>query len=334
MQIHTGEFEYISSDGTVLHTAGSWAVGWANSLLRVCVPLFVMITGFFLFPIGDERKFFRKRFTRVFVPFVIWCAVYAFYYYAQGTITLQTALRNIAKIPINYGTEVGHLWFVYMLMAIYLIAPVFSPWIVSASRRSMELFLTLWGVTLTLPYIHLFFAEVWGECYWNATPTFYYFSGFIGYAVLAAYIKRFWMMPSSRIDWLAIGMIVLGYSATAGGFLYRLRYEHEVKSLELTWNFTTLNVAIMAAGLFLLFRNIHASHSNSLPWRLIDDLSRMSYGMYLAHIIVLNAVHARLAPVIGNAFLRIPTIALTTFVITYLAVKLISLLPRSKYLIG
>jgi len=49
-------------------------VGWTNPLLRVCVPLFVMITGFFLFPIEDERKFFRKRFTRVVIPFVIWCA--------------------------------------------------------------------------------------------------------------------------------------------------------------------------------------------------------------------------------------------------------------------
>ena len=39
MQIHTGEFEYISPDGTVLHTAGSWAVGWTNSLLRVCAAV-------------------------------------------------------------------------------------------------------------------------------------------------------------------------------------------------------------------------------------------------------------------------------------------------------
>jgi surface polysaccharide O-acyltransferase-like enzyme len=60
------------------------------------------------------------------IPFVIWCSVYAFYYYEQGTISLHTALINIAKIPVNYGTDVGHLWFVYMLMAIYLIAPVFS----------------------------------------------------------------------------------------------------------------------------------------------------------------------------------------------------------------
>lgn len=31
-----------------------------------------------------------------------------------GAISLQTALLNIARIPVNYGTEVGHLWFVYM----------------------------------------------------------------------------------------------------------------------------------------------------------------------------------------------------------------------------
>jgi surface polysaccharide O-acyltransferase-like enzyme len=129
-------------------------------------------------------------------------------------------------------------------------------------------------------------------------------------------------------------MIVVGYSATAGGFLYRLRYEHQVKSLELTWNFTILNVAIMTAGLFLLFRNIHANRGNSLLWRWIDDLSRMSYAMYLAHIIVLNAIHSRMAPIIGNAFVRIPAIAFTTFLITYLGVKLLSLLPGSKYLVG
>src|SRR6202000_3105883 len=180
-------------------------------------------------------------------------------------------------------------------------------------------FLARWGVTLTLPFIHLFFAGVWGECYWNATPTLYYFSGFIGYAVLAAYIKRFWMAPSLRLDWFAIGSIVFGYSAPAGGFLYRLRYEHAVKNLELTWNFTTLNVAIMTAGIFLLFRNLRAERGNSLLWRVSGGLSRLSYGMYLAHIIVLNAIHSLVAPLIENPFLRIPAIAFTTFVITYLA---------------
>jgi surface polysaccharide O-acyltransferase-like enzyme len=281
-----------------------------------------------------SAKFYKKRFTRVVIPFVVWCVVYAFYFYAQGTNSLRATLINISHIPLNYGTEVGHLWFVYMLMAIYLIAPVLSPWIVSASRKSMELFLLLWGMTLLLPYIHLFAPEVWGEGYWTETPTLYYFSRFIGYVVLAVYIKRFLMTPSLRADCIAIGLVVSGYAFTLAGFLLRLRYEQEVKNLELTWNFTTLNVAIMTAGLFLLFRNLHGNRGDSLLWRSIDDVSRMSFGMYLAHIIVLNAVHAHLAPMLGNAFLRIPAIALTTFVITYLGVKLLSFLPGSKYLIG
>jgi surface polysaccharide O-acyltransferase-like enzyme len=145
MQIHTGEFEYIGSNG-VIHSDGAWAVGWINSLFRSCVPLFVMISGFFLFSVGDERVFFRKRFTRVLTPFIVWCIVYAFYYYAQGQASLATTFVNIAKIPVNYGTDVGHLWFVYMLMGIYLMAPVLSPWVVSACRGSMQLFLVLWAV--------------------------------------------------------------------------------------------------------------------------------------------------------------------------------------------
>jgi hypothetical protein len=79
--------------------------------------------------------------------------------------------------------------------------------------------------------------------------------------------------------------------------------------------------------LFLSFRNIHANRSKKLVWRWIDDLSRMSYGMYLAHILLLNAVHSIVAQLVDNAFLRMPTIAFTRFVITYLAVKLSSLLP-------
>jgi peptidoglycan/LPS O-acetylase OafA/YrhL len=60
----------------------------------------------------------------------------------------------------------------------------------------------------------------------------------------------------------------------------------------------------------------------------------MSYGMYLAHIILLNAVHSIVAQLDHNAFQRMPTIAFTTFVVTYLAVKLVSPLPGSRYVVG
>lgn len=334
IQIHTGEFYYIGSGGTVLNTPSAYWVGWLNSLFRVSVPLFVMLSGFFLFPVNDEKKFFRKRFSRVLVPFVVWCALYAFYFYFRGSVTLTGALIDILKIPINFGTEIGHLWFVYMLLGIYLFAPVISPWVQSASRRSMEVFLSLWGLTLTAPYIHLYFPEIWGEAYWNRTPMLYYFSGFIGYAVMAAYIKRFLMRRAAMHSIVGVALIVVGYAITASGFLQRLPVEHSVSSLELTWGFETINVAMMTVGVFLLFKNIQAANGASAFWKLVRDISPRTYGMYLAHIMVLNAAYGLLDQHLGSAAIKLPAIALVSFAGTYMLVRALSFFPRSKWILG
>jgi surface polysaccharide O-acyltransferase-like enzyme len=119
-----------------------------------------MIPGIFLFPINDVPAFFKKRFSRIGIPFVLWCIFYVLYFYLRGYADLTTTLINIANIPINYGAHIGHLWFVYMLLGIYLFAPIISPWIQTASRKSMELYLVLWAVSLTIPYLHLIIPEI------------------------------------------------------------------------------------------------------------------------------------------------------------------------------
>ena len=48
-----------------------------GSVLRPCVPLFVMITGALLLPVrGDASTFYKKRIPRVFYPFLIWSVLY------------------------------------------------------------------------------------------------------------------------------------------------------------------------------------------------------------------------------------------------------------------
>ena len=158
-----------------------------NSVCRSAVPLFVMLTGYFLLPVKDEpAQFFRKRFTRVVIPFIFWCIAYSCYQFFRGQADFATACMNILKIPVNFGTQVGHLWYVYMLMGLYLFAPIISPWLKTASRKSIELYLGIWAFTLCVPYIHLVFPDILGECFWNGTPMLYYFSGLLGYMVLSA----------------------------------------------------------------------------------------------------------------------------------------------------
>ena len=217
LQVHAGEFYYIA-DGGLVAAGGEpvWAC-WLNSLCRTAVPLFVMLSGFFLLPVRERtRDFFARRFVRVVVPFLVWCVLYAIYQFLAGRTDAAGALLGVCRIPVNFGVEIGHLWFVYMLLGLYLFAPVVSPWIETASRRAMEGYLALWAFTLCIPYVHLVFPELLGECFWNDTPMLYYFSGFLGYMVLAAYLRRYHAAPRAWHKWGVALLVVAGISRRHG----------------------------------------------------------------------------------------------------------------------
>ncbi|MCP9612461.1 acyltransferase [Coprobacter tertius] len=335
IQVHAGEFYYIGNGGMILEGCGPLWVDIYNSLCRTAVPLFVMLSGYFLLPVKEPMKdFFRRRTVRVVVPFIIWCALYAIYQYFRGQADLATTGLNILKIGINFGVEIGHLWYIYMLIGLYLFAPIISPWIANASRKSMQFYLCIWALSLFVPYIHLIFPEFLGECFWNHTPLLYYFSGFLGYMILAVYIKKY---MSQRKKWhlpVSLLCIIAGYLVTAGGYATRLKTVILVPDLELTWGFETINVALMSFGLFLLIKDIRFKNPFSAPVKIITDISKLSYGIYLIHIMVLNFYFEIFNPVWDSVGLKLPCIAISTFITSYLLIKLLSLFPRSKYIIG
>ena len=85
-----------------------------------------------------------------------------------------------------------------MLVGLYFIIPIFHAWLERATRKDIKLFLSLWGISLFLPYIKMAAPalgyignrgnmDILGVCDWNAFGSFYYVSGFIGYLILAHY---------------------------------------------------------------------------------------------------------------------------------------------------
>lgn len=227
---HVTECYYIQPDFTINNSPDITMIGWINSLTPIEVPLFVMISGYFLLPMkSDLTQFFRKRALRVVYPFVIWCIVYAIYYYFKRNDTIQDVINNILHIPVNFGTEVGHLWFIYMILGLYILTPVISPWLEQCSKKQLQGYLCLWGFTNCIPYIHLVFPAILGECFWNPSPMLYYFTGFAGYYILGFYIRRYNSL-SSRTSLI---LIVTGYLFTAFFYQYRINVATSVSELEL-----------------------------------------------------------------------------------------------------
>lgn len=328
---HASEFFYIGEGGSVLRDANVYVIAWLNSFSTSAVPMFVLISGYFLLPVQEPTfQFLRKRASRVLYPFVFWCVAYAIYNVFMKSDSIATAFLNIAKIPVNYGTELGHLWFVYMLLGLYLLAPVISPWLEKCSKRELQVYLGLWVITTFLTYIHKIQPEIWGESYWNNIPLLYYFTGFVGLFVLGHYLRRYGAPPMI----FGIVFVVVGYFITARVFESRISFAPTIADLELSWRYGSVNVAMLTLGIFTIISRLKLNFAQTRIGKTLTDISVVSYAMYLSHIMLMIPLFALITKLTTNVLIVVPTLAITTFACSYILVKVLKFLPKSKIWLG
>ncbi|MCQ2179734.1 MAG: acyltransferase [Bacteroidales bacterium] len=318
-----------------------WVAFYDGFIARTCVPLFMVLSAFLLVPMkpGDTMLgFYRRRFLRILPPVACFMLIYCFLPLAWGGMTWEQSLADLKLIPWNFPSMAGHLWFIYPLISLYLIIPVVSPWLEKAGAREELVFLGIFFVSTFLPFIHRFITpEVWGECFWNGFTMLWYCSGYLGYLVLAHYIRfhldwdRGWRLRVGAICFLA-GAAFTGwsfwYKGTPGTLI-------ETPALEWAWEFCTPNVLVATFGMFLMF----SAMRRTLVPSCIVSLSRMSFGMYLMHLLYLAPI-AKL--VIGGdvanpllpVWAAIPVIAVATFICCAVTTKILSYIPGSKWVIG
>ena len=328
MQTHAGEIYYIEDNGDLIRNEKNIWPGIFNSLARVCVPLFVMISGYLLLPMKtDYSTFLKKRFTRVSFPFIAFCIFYDIYYYIRGVIDVKTMLINIPKIFINYGSELGHLWFMYMIMGVYLLIPIFSPWIKSAKKEHFYFYFVIWLISSFSCYIHLAFPQIWGEVYWNNNTVVQGFIGDFGYAVLGAFIKLH--LKEKNLYILGIILYLIGSGFTMFGFLYKREEATTCEEIEVTWKFDSINVVIATFGVFLLLRKVECKNEKVV--KIFNDIALKSYRMYLIHIFFLQFFKYVFDAPNQFPLWCIFVIAILTFITSYLVIKALSYIPYSQY---
>ena len=309
MVVHATEPFYLGGDGSLIltQTDAFWA-SFFDSFVRACVPLFIIASSYLQFPLHySSEEFFRRRAVRILVPFVLWTVVYA--------LVWGSPVQNFKDLLLNFNYAAGHLWFVYMLVGVYLLMPLLSPWAERVGRTELRIYLGLWLFTTVIPLLRdwVFGAPpvvygvsglprqalfpLWGEASWNAYGVFYYLSGFVGYLLLGLYVRKFlgtWSWRKTLA--VALPCFAAGFALSFGGFLRRVWLssggEFPVGGLvekavwwETTWCNDTLGVALMAIAWVLLFRKIQAS--GGFYRRVTLPLSRAGYGMYLSHLLVL-----------------------------------------------
>ena len=327
-----------------------------GSVLRPCVPLFVMITGALLLPVrGDASTFYKKRIPRVFYPFLIWSVLYNLFPWITGLLGLNpqiildffpyageevmqqsfsVSLEYILMIPFNFSILAVHMWYIYLLIGLYLYLPVFSAWVEKASERAKLMFLLAWGVTLLLPYYYQFVSNyLWGTCSWNSFGMLYAFAGFNGYLLLGHYLKNLeWSLKKT----LAIGipMFAAGYAVTFLGFRHITalpKYTDEM--LELFFTYCSLNVVMMTIPVFMLAKKVKVNSERMK--KALANLTVCGFGIYMIHYFFTGPSVVLMRAIDMPIGLQIPVAAILAFAVSWGLVWLIYRAGKvAKYIVG
>lgn len=367
MLTHSTEPFYLGGEGSLIltHSDAVWA-SIMDVLSRAAVVLFVMASSYLQFPLHySTKEFFRKRAWRILPPFLVWTLVYA--------LVWGEPVQNFKDLLWNFNYAAGHLWFVYMLIGLYLLMPLLSPWAEKVSKKELQVYLGIWLFTTLLPLIRDWLGgaapviygpsgipnpakyPLWGEASWNTYGLFYYISGMVGYLLLGLYFRRFvGELSGKKTLAIALPLFSCGFAISVFGFLRRVGVDsHGVFPVEgpvglaaiweTTWLNDSIGVALMAIGWILLLRKVQAD--GTFYRRVVLPVSQASYGMYLSHLLVLVTVSAWIRNAFGlgeNGILGIwttPVQILLTALITYGIVALccvcIQKIPKlGKIIIG
>ena len=367
MMTHSCEPFYLGGEGSLILT--KWDAIWVsilNVLPRASVALFVVASSYLQFPLHySTGEFFRRRAVRILIPFFIWSVAYA--------LAWGEPVQNFKDLLLNFNYAAGHLWFVYMLVGLYLLMPLLSPWAEKVGKRELQLYLAIWLFTTVIPLIRQWVGgsapviygpsgipnaakyPLWGEASWNSYGVFYYFSGFVGYMLLGLYFRKF----VGELSWkktLAVSLPVFlaGFAICSCGFLSRVWGDSHgafpvegpvglAALWEGPWLNDTIGVALMSVSWILLFRKI--KRGGKFYGNVLLPVSKASYGMYLSHMLLLGLISAWLRNSLGlgaDGTLGIWTTPVQIFATAFLAFALVAIfcvlvqrIPKiGKYIIG
>jgi len=241
-----------------------------NELDGTGVPLFFMLSGFLMLRDGrtiNILPFYQRRLQRILLPLILWNGIYALWY--------RMTFREFVAESINQGCAY-HLWFMYQLLGLYLLAPFLKRLVDTCSRPQ------LWWL-----FIFIIFPGTLRPL-WNIATPFYLFLFNPLIEVYAGYFLLGYLLGSTPLKpWhlpMALMAILAGLGlGICGNYLCVVLGK---ESLFFSMGYT-LNHFLLGAGFYLLARQL--PFLNRLSWvKAGMNLASLTFQVYFVHVLVID----------------------------------------------
>ena len=256
------------------------------------MPIFLMLTGILLLnnklPIKD---FIKRRYPRVIIPFLFWIGLFILFY----IFVLNPSWGSQKAIKFAVDCFFTARWYVWMILGVYLIIPIFAAFIKGTKLEGVKYFLIIWFITSILFTI----SKIFDFSLYYLDLAIY--SGPIGFLMLGYYLhnKEFNISPKKVViisllvfilftlikTFIAIDYLSISYSFRYYIFTEKSHLENDIISI------------IQVAAFFLIVKYLPMVKSgicekitkfcNGKRMLLLTiSMSQASYGIYLCHYFI------------------------------------------------
>jgi len=283
-----------------------------NTISRISVPFFFMISGATLLSKKYDKDKNKERIIKKIITLIVITIIYFIWdkYYMNKDINIISLLSK---------PERKLLWFMYAIIGIYIALPFIKCMIDKMEKEEDKLFVILWiifngilkgfniGNTYLIPII---------------SGTYY-----LGYFIIGHMIIKYYdYIEKNKNNKLLLMTISLSFLiiVISTYFISNINDKHFTKLL--TYSNVLIMVASLSSFIYLYF---NIKDKDNL---IISKLSNLSFGVYLIHGIILDYI-MRVIPYQNIcSFIGIPIILI---IVTFLTIIIVNVLKKTyvrKYL--
>lgn len=257
-----------------------WCLNIITSVATCAVPLFFMISGAML--LSNEKTDsigfnLKHRMPALALPLLFWslaCIGRDFYYIKKnlGVFDLSALWNTLIKIPSEPISV--HLWFMYAIIPLYIVAPFIRK--IVADEKLVKYLLVLWLSACGIKTLCTLVPESIKPLFnINLFSKINYIDGFLGYFVLGWYLHT----KKSSIKLKTLGMLIVPITLVIClGTAYATRNLGEY--CEIFKSYTSICVVILSSLLYLTAQKI--KDTTPKLQKVVTYVSSLSLGIYLS----------------------------------------------------
>ncbi len=294
-----------------------WMGNVADAFSRWCVPLFVMASGALILPRRPDIApwdFYRRRAARIVVPTLFWTIVFL----GVRAIGDEAPARSLA-ISVVRGTPYYHLWFLYMIVGLYVAAPLISRFLDGCPQGVVLAATALIFLVSSVESLMTKIAD--GE---RAYTFLGMWPNYLGYFLAGYYL---WRWPLRRVSWpLALATILACGSGIAllTGALYPVV---GARAWEITYANQQPLIILMSMAIFTSVAG-SSMQFNPAAARIVGAVTPLVLGVYVMHPLWLMVLKdGGIDGFLVNPTVGIPVTTALAFALSLASARAIAAMP-------